>query len=194
MRRERSIDADWFEDLYRRDADPWAFETSAYEAHKYARTLAALPERIGTALEVGCSIGVLTAQLAVRCERLLAVDVSETALAVARARCAALPQVTFERRALPAEAPPGPFDLVLLSEVVYYWDRDDVARLARWITAATPPGALLLLVHYTDPTDYPLAGDEAVELLASALGAAAAPVHHEREETWRLDLWRRSGG
>lgn len=197
MRRERSIAPGWFEDLYRRDADPWSFETSRYEAEKYAHTLASLPPGpVASALEVGCSIGVLTAMLAPRCDRLLAVDVSETALAAARARCAALPQVRFERRVLPAGFPPGRFDLVLLSEVVYYWDRADVALLATKLAAATAPGAHLLLVHYTDPTDYPLSGDDAVAALRAALGGQVAEVRAERRPRYRLDLWRRaaSGG
>lgn len=193
-RRERSIAPDWFEGLYRDDPDPWAFETSDYEAAKYAHTLASLPPGpIPSALEVGCSIGVLTAMLAPRCVELLAVDVSEVALARARARCADLRQVRFERRVLPAEFPRGRFDLVMLSEVVYYWDRSDVERLAARLAEATGPGALLLLVHYTDPTDYPLGGDEAVEALRAALGDRVEEVRAERRPRYRLDLWRRGG-
>ena len=63
-----------FEALYAADPDPWDFETSAYEQAKYDATIAALPPGpISTALEVGCSIGVLTERLARPCDRLLAV-------------------------------------------------------------------------------------------------------------------------
>ena len=45
-----------------RDPDPWEFETSEYEAAKYDATIAALEgRRYATGLEIGCSIGVLTA-------------------------------------------------------------------------------------------------------------------------------------
>ena len=76
-----------FEALYDADPDPWRMETSAYEAAKYDATLAALPcASYERGLEVGCSIGVLTMRLAERCERLTAIDVSDAALARARAR------------------------------------------------------------------------------------------------------------
>jgi len=71
----------WFEALYASDPDPWRFATSDYEATKYDNTLAALGERrFAAGFEVGCSIGVLTARIALRCDRLLAVDVAAAAL------------------------------------------------------------------------------------------------------------------
>ena len=118
-----SLPPGYFDDVYRANPDPWGFTTSPYESGKYAATLAALPRpRYANAFEAGCSIGVLTARLAPRCNRLLAIDVSEDALAQARARCAAFPHVRLERRLLPGEFPDadGPFDLILVSEVGYY--------------------------------------------------------------------------
>lgn len=192
MRRDRSIDPAWFEALYREQGDPWHFETSDYERSKYDHTLASLPaRRFASALEVGCANGVLTERLAPRCERLLAIDVSETALVAARARCAALPQVAFDRRRVPQEAPEGSFDLILLSEVIYYLDLGDLSRLADWLRRSVTSGGHLLLVHWTGETDYPLAGDEAVERLLALLDADVAVAAGERRERYRLDLWRR---
>jgi hypothetical protein len=55
------LPAAYFDALYARDPDPWRFATSDYERAKYRATLAALPgPLLGAALEVGCSIGVLT--------------------------------------------------------------------------------------------------------------------------------------
>lgn len=193
MRRDRSIDPDWFEALYRDQRDPWRFETSDYERAKYDHTLAVLPRpQFASALEVGCANGVLTRRLAPRCDRLLGVDVSDTALAAARTRCADLPQVSLERRVLPREMPDGRFDLLLLSEVAYYWDRDDLARMAARIGDAVPSGGHVLLVHWTGETDYPLSGDEAVEGLRALLGDGMAGIHADRRDAYRLDLWRRA--
>lgn len=193
VRRTGTIASDWFEKLYADQGDPWNFDTSPYEAAKYDRTLAALPRaRYARALEVGCANGAFTVRLAPRCDDLLGIDVSETALAAARARCTDLPQVRFARCMLPTEAPVGPFDLVLLSEVVYYWDRADMARAAAWLCDAITPGGDVLLVHWTGDTDYPLSGDDAVEALAAGLGDAVRPLHAERHERYRLDLWRRA--
>ena len=193
MRRDRSIDPAWFEALYRDHGDPWQFETSAYEHAKYDHTLSSLSRlRYASALEVGCANGVLTRRLADRCDRLLAVDVSDTALAAARARCADVPQVSFARSRLPQEAPEGCFDLVTLSEVVYYWDRSDLARMADYLRGAVDVGGDILLVHWTGDTDYPLSGDEAVDGLRALLGDLVEVVRAERREQYRLDLWRRA--
>lgn len=192
MRRERSIDPDWFEKLYAEKGDPWNFETSPYERAKYDHTLDRLPEGpIGTLLEVGCANGILTERLADRCDRLLGLDVSDTALAAARERLAGRTNVRLERMRFPAEVPDGSFDLVLLSEVAYYWDSDDLARAAAFLGCAVPSGGHVLLVHWTGDTDYPKTGDEAVGELRAGLGDAVAEVASERRDRYRLDLWRR---
>ena len=72
-----------FEDVFAVD-DPWEYG-SAYEQRKYKETLALLPRHMGSALEVGCAEGVFTQMLAERADRLLAVDVSQTAIARRRA-------------------------------------------------------------------------------------------------------------
>lgn len=193
MRRETSIDADWFEALYRDQGDPWNFAGSPYERAKYDHTLASLPQdRFGAVLEVGCANGVLTRRLAARCDHLLGVDVSPTALAAARTRCADLPNVTLEQRTLPAETPAGPFDLILLSEVVYYWDSGDLAGMATCVSQSLRSGGYLLLVHWTGDTDYPKSGDAAVGELRRDLGDDVREITLERREQYRLDLWQRT--
>ncbi len=191
-RREGSIDPDWFEDLFAREGDPWEFETSDYERAKYDDTLAHLPPGpIGRTLEVGCANGVLTERLAPHVGELLATDVSETALAAARERGADRANIRFLSQRAPREMPPGPFDLVVLSEVVYYWDRADVARLADWVrSGGVARGGHLLLVHWIGETDYPQSGDAAVEGLRADLGERVAVEVTERREKYRLDRWR----
>ena len=62
----------YFDHVYQANRDPWNFETSPYEREKYAATLAALPRaRYAEAFEIGCSLGILTAQLAPHCGHLL---------------------------------------------------------------------------------------------------------------------------
>lgn len=186
-----SLGAGYFDDVYRTNTDPWAFASSPYEREKYAATLAALPHpRYERAFEIGCSIGVLTAQLAPRCAELLSVDVSETALAQARQRCAELPQVRFQRLQVPDEFPAEQFDLILLSEVGYYWSLPDLARAADLVVTALKPGGQLLLVHWTPPVpDYPLTGDEVHELFLRR--PELRSLHAERHEKYRLDLVER---
>lgn len=181
----------YFDALYEGSADPWGFETSPYEDAKYAATLAALDGRhYADAIEIGCSIGVLTARLAPSCDRLLGTDVAEAALAIARKRCAAQPQVRFALSTLPDRPPPGGFDLILLSEVLYYFDDAGIARTADAVRAMALPDADILLVHWLGPTpDYPQTGDGAV----GAFEAALSPFEvrrRERTPQYRLDLLR----
>ena len=189
-----SLPPAYFDDVYAASGDPWSFETSPYEARKYDATLAALPRnRYARAFEAGCSIGVLTRRLAERCDRLLAVDVSEEALKWARERCADQPQVTLERLVLPAEFPAGPFDLVLVSEVGYYFSEPDLARFRARCADALAPGGDLVLVHWTAPVhDYPLTGDAVHE--AFLADPAFQPVRGSRAPEYRLDVLRRADG
>lgn len=181
-----SLPPAYFDALYARDPDPWRFATSTYERGKYAATLAALGSRRFTrALEVGCSIGVLTRALAPHCDALLSVDVAESALDQARARCADLPHVRFARMQVPREWPGGRFDLILLSEVVYYLCAEDVDALAARVRAGLRPGGCVLLVHWLGPTNYPLSGDAATERFVAAAGLPA--VLQQRAEEYRLD-------
>jgi SAM-dependent methyltransferase len=167
------IQAAWFEDLYRGRADPWDFETSAYERAKYARTLAALgppDRRFGRALEAGCSIGVFTELLAPRSDELLALDASATAVARAAVRLAPFPHVRVLRRTLPEDLPSGPFDLVVCSEILYYWSEGLLRRFLAAAESALAPGGSLLAVHWRPATrTYPLRGDEVHGILADQL-------------------------
>ena len=143
-------------------------------------------------LEIGCSIGVLTEALATRCEALLALDVAEAPLGEARQRCAALPHIRFQQMRVPEEWPAGSFDLILLSEVVYYLDETDVERLASRIRESIAPGGSIVLVHWLGETHYPLTGDEAAERFMAST-AAFAQVHHQRRaEAYRLDVLQAS--
>lgn len=182
----------YFESLYASDPDPWKFASSAYEKEKYAKTLAALPRpRYAAGLEVGCSIGVLTRDVARRCDGLLALDVASAPLIEAQRRCADCPNVRFEQMTVPTQWPNGTFDLILLSEVVYYLCARDVARLGAHVAQSLRPQGDVVLVHWTGETDYPLRGDEAAELFIAALGGPTLVLRGDRYPDFRLDVLRR---
>ncbi|MES2175040.1 MAG: SAM-dependent methyltransferase [Pseudomonadota bacterium] len=191
-RHKTSLGHDYFETMFRATDDPWELGSSAYEQDKYAHSIRALAGRTyGLGLEIGCAKGVLTQSLALHCHALLAIDVSETALEAARARCAMFDHVSFGQMAFPGQAPMGgAFDLTILSEVAYYWDDDDIGRAARWIADHIAPGGDILLVHWTGDTDYPQSGDDAVRKLQAALGSAVTVITAQRMPQYRLDLWR----
>lgn len=186
-----SLAPGYFEKVYAANDDPWQFTTSDYERGKYADTIDHLPRpRYATGLEVGCSIGVLTVALAPHCDHLLSVDVSDRALAQARERCAGLSQVQFERMQIPVDEPKGRFDLVVVSEVAYYWARPDLDRAMGMLAVHQTVGGTLMLVHWTPPVhDYPLTGDEVHEAwLGQPQWRVLKDVHRER---YRLSVLER---
>ncbi len=195
-KRSNSLDGNYFEGVYAKSTDPWSFESSDYERQKYEHSLSVLNKTTyDRAFEIGCSIGVLTGLLATRCRQLLCVDIAEKPLAIARERLAATPHVSFARMRLPDEFPTERFDLVVCSEVGYYWSATDLQKAIKKIKRAILPGGQLLLVHFTPYVpDYPLTGDEVHAAFSQQLGGSFHCVHADRAERYRLDLYQKSGG
>jgi cyclopropane fatty-acyl-phospholipid synthase-like methyltransferase len=165
----------YFDRMYAGTDDPWQLSTRWYEQRKYAITLALLPHRrYRHAFEPGCSIGALTELLAQRCDQVTAVDVADAALrtADARLRDAGLrDQVTLERSSLDDAWPPGPFDLLVLSEVAYYLETGTLAAVLRRECRGLRPGATVVAAHWRHAVaDYPLTGDEAHAVIAQTPG------------------------
>ena len=189
----QTLRPEYFDALYTADPDPWKFAASPYERSKYEITLDAMPKpRYRSALEVGCSIGVLTRSLASRCDTLIAIDAAQTALVEARRRCADLPGVRFEHMFVPEQWPDGAFELILLSEVIYYFSRNDVGQLAARVTNSLAKGGSVILVHWTGPTDYPLSGDEAAALFIERIGPTGVIKRGDRYRQFRLGVLSRA--
>ncbi len=167
--------------------DPWNYLTSEYERKKYADTLAALPSRpIGRTLEVGCSIGVFTAELAPRCERLVAIDFAARALSLARERVGHLANTQLLQASFPEQVPPGPWDVIVCSEVLYYLDEQTLREAIRWLRTQLQEGSSLVAVSWRGRgAREPLRGDEAHDLLIAEL--SAWHVLDGRREGYRLD-------
>lgn len=188
-RRGESLPAPFFDELYSSQSDPWGVETQWYEKRKRALTLAALPrEHFGAVLELGCSTGVLTVELARRCDSLLAVDSADKALATARERLAGHRNVTFEKHVLPAQWPAGTFELIILSEVAYYCSATDLRRLLEKCRANLTPDGVLLACHWRRPVpEYPLTADNVHIQLAHVAGLQRTVQH--REKDFLLDVF-----
>jgi cyclopropane fatty-acyl-phospholipid synthase-like methyltransferase len=190
-RRAKSLDTDYFKGMYATESDPWRFASSPYERAKYAATLAALPRpRYASALDVGCSIGVFTHQLCRRCDAVLGLDVVPSVLEAARTRCADCADAHFQLAAVPGTWPEGRFDLIVISEVAYYLDRPDLARLVGRVRGAVLPGADILLVHWLGVTHYPLSGDEAAEGFIAGAADFSRVLTRSRTAEYRLDVLR----
>jgi hypothetical protein len=180
----------YFQSMYESDPDPWNFATSLYERRKYALTVDALPRaHFRNVFEPGCSIGVLTELLAPRCRRLLASDIVPCALESATTRLSTFDNVVIERRAIPEEWPNQLFDLVVLSEIAYYFDAPTLRRIVDKVVESTDAGSNVIGVHWRGETNYPLSGDAAHEVIDE--NVRLTRVMHHVEEEFVLDLWER---
>jgi SAM-dependent methyltransferase len=184
MNRVTAVD---FERMYAQDADPWGLASSEYEAGKYSATLAELgTRRYPRALEVGCAIGVFTAQLAARCTELVALDFSVAAVAMTRRRVRDLDHVEVVVGSFPEQVPAGAWDLVVCSEVLYYLDEPALEDAIGWLRDQLAAGTTVVTAHWRGPAQTePLRGDDVHDRLRAELGAWHA--HDARRQRYRLD-------
>jgi SAM-dependent methyltransferase len=182
-----------FEARYAASEDPWNFSASDYERRRYALTLRALGRpRYARAYEPGCSIGEFTVLLAERCDALLASDFAPSAVARARRRCAAQPQVQVRCADVAHESADDPFDLIVFAELGYYFERSELVRIAQNLARHLAAGGELIAVHWLGTSaDHRLQGDVVHEALRSCLPLQW--ICGERyEQAFRIDRWRRA--
>ena len=182
-----------FDALFRDSDDPWRFRTRWYEARKRALTLACLPAaRHAHGFEPGCANGELSAELALRCDRLLVSDVSARAVALAQTRLAAFPHVQVVQAQLPRDWPDDTFDLIVISELGYFVDAVSLDALADKTRATLRPGGTVLACHWRRPIEgCALDGDAVHERLAQRLGLAV--LTELKEADFVLHVWSDDG-
>lgn len=184
-----STPLEYFDDLYAQHADPWGLDARFYEQRKRASVLAALTRpRFRRAFEPGCATGLLTADLARRCDQIVAWDAVPAAAEQAAARLGDQDGVTVAPGAIPDEWPDGLFDLVIISEVGYYCA--DLAALTARIDESLAPDGVLVGCHWRHAASMHIhtAGD-----VHAALGASLHLVVSHVEDDFLLQVWTRSG-
>ncbi len=181
----------FFESRYKKQNDPWNFAGSEFEQGRFNKIVEALSGRhFHRAFEPGCSIGTLTERLATFCDAVDASDFSPTAVARAAERCAHLRNVHVTCQAFSDKTPLRGYDLVILSEIGYYF------RLGKWRTtvaqlaASMDSGCTVLASHWLGHSrDHRLEGDQVHEVLR------AEPLlqleYEERNPGFRLDRFTR---
>lgn len=88
---------------------------------------------------------------------------------------------------VPAGFPDGRFELIVLSEVLYYLQESDLDRLAAQCADALSPGGEIVLCHWLGETDYPLPGREASDRFARTMLMRLPARTILREGTYRLE-------
>ncbi len=180
-----------FESMYQAAEDPWQFASSDYERGRYHALLSMLQRpRYRCAFEPGCSIGELSALLAPRCDALLAIDVAPTAIARARQRCQEFPNVEFEVADLERFEPDRVFDLIVLSEIGYYFDRPQLEIILRRLASNLSEDGELVSCHWLGHSaDHAQHAEEVHEACLAALPLSLN--RSARQSHYRIDTWLR---
>ena len=182
---------EFFEAKYRQETDPWDFAISPYELRRYETIMAALAQRRSRrAFEPGCSVGVLTEQLANVCDTVEAIDFSPTAVARALERCAHLSNVQVRCASIAECMPIEGFDLIILSEVGYYHSPSEWHGIVARLTSTMMPGATVLASHWVGVSaDHRMSGDQVHDIIQC--DPLLHLEHSERHDAFRLDRWER---
>jgi len=186
-----SVDRSHFDAIFAKNDDPWDYRQSWYEARKRALTLAVLPKQhYKRAFEPGCANGEMTAELARRCDRLLACDFSAGAVQIARNRVRALSHVTVEEMCVPDAWPEDRFDLIVISEFGYYLGDTSLAGLVKRLDHALEREGTLIACHWSRPFNDARSTAPAVHrALATVPGLVEAAAHVEPD--FLLHAWVR---
>lgn len=143
------IDVAGFELKFRGNIDPWNYRHSRFERQKRKILIQACGcAKRGRGLELACANGETTRELSRLCLKLTAIDGSPTALAEAQRRNGDIQGLKFVRASLPDEMPRGSFDLIVVSEIAYYLNANDLRRLARSLPDALTPGGRVVVLHH----------------------------------------------
>lgn len=181
---------EFFESLYQQKGDPWNFAHAPYEQDRFQRIVAALAHRrYARALEPGCSIGTLTEKLLPLCDLVTAFDFSPTAVAQAKQRCPS-PRVEFHCDKLDENTAVQGFDLIVISELGYYFEPVRWQALVDLLTAGMASGTCLLASHWLGQSaDHIQSGDEVHAALRAE--PRLRLEHEEHHAMFRIDRFRR---
>lgn len=108
--------------------DPWRYESNPSERARFSDQTSMLDAIRGGrpffyGVEIGCAEGLFTEVLADRCETLLVLDVSPTALARTQNRRNWSDRVKFSAFDLKCDPIPGAYDLIVVAGVLEYFSR-----------------------------------------------------------------------
>jgi LmbE family N-acetylglucosaminyl deacetylase/SAM-dependent methyltransferase len=175
----------YFDELYASTPDPWGLAERFYERRKRATLLAALTRpRFRRAFEPGCATGLLTADLARRCDAVVAWDIADAAVARARERVDEWAHVQVQRGMIPDHWPSGSFDLIVISEIGYYCT--DLTALTHRIDDSLAQHGLLVACHWRHPAPMHPHTAGAVH---GALGAGRHLLLTHIEDDFLLQAW-----
>ena len=155
------------------------------------RALRPEPHRYRRGYEPACSVGVLTQRLWARCDALIATDVAPTAVAHARARCGDREGLRIEVGSVEeGPRPTEPLDLVVFSELGYYFTPAALAGVVRRLRRSLAAGGDLVACHWTGTSpDHRIGGHEVHDVLADVLAPSTRRLVDEAHDGFLLGVW-----
>lgn len=133
-----SVEAD-FERLALLDDDGWTANN-----HYHRALLKYVPEDCGLALEVGCGTGAFARELAARCRRVVALDLSAEMIRVARSRSVRFDNLEFQLDdAMTWSFPQSHFDFICSIATLHHLEQRELFVKMR--DALKPGGVLVVL-------------------------------------------------
>lgn len=152
----------WLEDRFRHsEGDPWGLCWRATEQHRYdcvltlaRRCLPAnlLQTRQAAILDVGCATGNFTRRLATLSDRVLGIDLSETA--IARARLSSSDVSYLQAGVSDPVIHEASFDFITCLEVLYYVDSGAQEAFVQAMGRAMKPGTQAVVSSVIGPRPY----------------------------------------
>ncbi|MGE6245880.1 class I SAM-dependent DNA methyltransferase [Psychrobacter proteolyticus] len=210
----------YFDALYNDNTDPWQYHTRWYEERKRNTCLALLPQpHYKCAIELGCGNGVLSELLAHRSQALISIDGNHRAVELAKERLAALPHARVIQGIVPDKLfllkelvgqksfssednsiSQPPFDLIVISEILYYLSSDDVDAVINWALHNLALNGTLLCCHWRYAIDgFAMTGESVHRRLHQAFSVANEKNQHSFnhqsqmiDSDFLLDIWQRS--
>ena len=213
----------YFDALYHDNTDPWQYQTRWYEKRKRDICLALLPQQhYNTAIELGCGNGVFSELLAHRCKALVSIDGNAHAVRLAQQRVLELRHVRILQGVIPnvlsnlpftliqtyplledTLASKPAFDLMVISEILYYLSLEDIDIVINWVKKHLAPNGTLLCCHWRYPIDgFKMNGELVHQRLQQAFYWIAnnkedyqTAFHHQsniNDSDFLLDVWQRT--
>lgn len=183
-----------FEARFEADPDPWQTHTRRREIVKRRQLLQAAGfRRWSRALELGAGNGANSPHLARRSLRLDVCEATASGVTLIRQAVAHCPNVKVYTHIIPDRFPAPLYDLIVISEVLYYLHPDHLTKLAGEISRSLVPGGRLLLAHHHQRfSDAWQAGERAQRNLITAISVPLHPAWSRRDHHWTVAGWDRA--
>ena len=150
----RSIDLAGFDAKFSDSEDPWSTFTNRDEARKRKAILRGIgSRRVGRVLELAAGNGSNSIGLARLSLRLDATEGTLSGVRLVKRAVGDIPRVRVSQLVLPARFPRATYDSIVVAEVLYYLNAQEMSAVARAIAVTLRPGGRLILAHHR--VDYP---------------------------------------